>query len=575
MFKGIPKLKLLFFISILFWSIHLKGNSNTIDSIEVSESVSVHIDRKIYIAGENLLFSFYLLNTQSHELSKGSAIGYVVIQNENSDVIGHSQVKIENGIAAGAIYLPDTIKTGYYHVVAYTNYMRNLPDSNFFTSQILVANRFDSDFSSLILKNQSYKQADKIKCDSNVNSSVKISPSNLVLKKRDKANFTLKISNPDCRFIDLSISIKEKTINATSIAPSRPHYFKLSSDSNRLIYLKEDKYTELQGLLSDPASGKGLPNRQLILTTPDTTTNFNYTQTNEMGQFRFGISDYYADRELFIKIKDDVDELQPSKITFVPKFQGSNHIQTLAWPIDSSLINYIKRSQELIRIQKAFNQSPVQYIKKEAKASSPRLYRHPDYRVYPGEYIELKDFQEISREIIPTLRTRKTDNTYSSVHYDLIFKEILPSNSAFFVDGIFTNIASVIPFNSKEIKRIDVISSPWYYNNMKLWGVISIFSKNSLWKTITLTKGYYRMKADGFYEFPVLNHPNDEKKINLREPDFRQLLYWNSHYRLEKEKSAVFDFYTSDYAAKYLIKLSGITDKGEIIEENMEIEVID
>lgn len=575
MFKGLQRLKLLFFISILSWSIHLKGNSNTVDSIAVSESVSLHIDRKIYIAGENLLFSFYLLNTQSHELSKGPEIGYVVIQNESTDVIGHSQVKIENGIASGAIYLPDTLKTGYYHVVAYTNFMRNLPDSIFFAAQILVANRFDSDFTSLILKNQSYKQADTIKCDSNVNPTVKISPSNLVFKKRDKSSFTLNINNPDCNFIDLSISIEEKTSYLTNISPSQPHYFKLSSDSNRLIYLKEDKYTELQGFLFDPASGKGLPNRQLILTTPDTLTNFNYTQTNNNGQFRFGLSDYYADRDIFIKIKDDAEELPASKITLVPKFKGSNHIQTLAWPIDSSLINYIKRSQELIRIQKAFNQSPVQYIKKGAKASSPRLYKHPDYRVKPGEYIELKDFQEVSREIIPTLRTRKTDNTYSSVHYDLSFKEILPSNSAFFVDGIYTNIASVIPFNSKEINRIDVISSPWYFNNLKLWGVVSIFSKNSLWKTIALTKEYHRVKVDAFYEFPVLNRPNDEKTINSREPDFRQLLYWNSHYHLEKEKSAVFDFYTSDYAAKYLIKVSGITDKGEIIEEFMEIEVID
>lgn len=578
MVKGIQKLKLLFFIGILSSSIQLKGNSNITDSIIVSERIFLHIDRKIYIAGEDLLFSFYLLDTQSYELSKGTEVGYVVVQNENSDVIGQSQVKVENGIASGAIYLTDTLKTGYYHVIAYTNFMRNLPDSNFFVSQILVANRFDSDFSNLILKNQSYSQAKNGELDSNKHHLLTITPSKLILKKRNKSNFALEINDPDCDYIDISVSIIEippiEYKNTISLHPSQTSPT-ISFDSTGITYLKEDKYIEMHGFLFDPASGKKLPNQQLILTTPDTLTNFNFAQTNQMGQFRFAISDYYTDRELFIKIKDDTENDSPSKIVLTPKFLGTKQIQTLAWPIDSSLINYIKRSQELIRIQKAFNKKPILYPKKDTKVSAPRLYRYPEYSVYPGEYTELKDFSEISREIIPSLKTRKIDNNYSSVHYDANFKEYLPSNPAFFVDGIFTNIASIIPFNSKEINRIDVISTPWYFNNVKLWGVVSIYSKNNLWKTIAHTKDYLKVKTEGFYEFPTLNLPNYAKEINAREPDFRQVLYWNSHSRLKKENSTIFDFYTSDYAAKYLIKIFGITNMGKIIEEYMEFEVID
>ncbi|HEX2934832.1 MAG TPA: hypothetical protein VHO72_05725 [Bacteroidales bacterium] len=519
-----------------------------------------------------------MLNTQSHELSQGTEVGYVVIQNENSDVIGQSQVRIENGIASGAIYLADTLKTGYYHVIAYTNYMRNLPANNFFASQILVANRFDIDFTNLILKNQSYPKASNVKSDSTFRQSLTITPSGLILKKRDKANLIVKINEPDCDYMDLSISIIEappvENRNTTPIYPSQsPNSIKLNTDTNGVVYLKEDKYIEMHGFLSDPTSGKGLPNRQLILTTPDTLTNFNFARTNPKGQFRFALSEYYTDRELFIKITDESLNISTTKIVLTPKFQGIKPIQIFAWTIDSGLINYIKRSQELIRIQKAFNKSPIQYTKKVIKASPPALYRYPEYSVYPGEYTELKNFSEISREIIPSLKTRKSNNTYLSTFYDARFKEYLPSNPAFFVDGIFTDIASIIPLNSKEINRIDIISTPWYYDNLKLWGIVSIFTKNNLWKTITNTNGFFKIKTEGFYDYPTLNLADYTKKGNTREPDFRQLLYWNSHYHLKKDSPATFDFYTSDYAAQYLIKVSGITDKGEIIEEFMKFEV--
>lgn len=573
MIKELRIFKLLLFAILLCFSFYLKGNSkNKIDSIAVSESVFLHIDRSIYIAGENLLFGFYLVNTQSNHLSDGSEIGYVIVQNEKSVVIGKSQVKIENGIASGAIYLADTLKTGYYHVIAYTNYMRNMSNSNFFTSQILVANRFDLDFSDLIFKNQTYKQFEKMKSESNVQKTVKISPSDLFLKKQAKANFTLNINDSNCNYIDLSISVIEKTSNTTNVYPFIYQNFKLGSDSNRTVFLKEDKFTEMQGFLSDAATGKRLPHRQLILTTSDTLTNFNFAQTNQMGQFRFAISDYYADRDLYIKIKADADNNSTSKITLVPKFPGSKQVQTFAWPIDSNLINYIKRSQEIIRIQKAFNQSTILYTKNNNKISSPRLYKYPDYSVNPSDYAELKDFTEISREIVPSLKTRNTDNTYSAVLYDATFKEYLPSSPAIFVDGIFIdNINSIIHLGSKDIKRIDVISSPWYFNNLKLSGVVSIFTKNNLWKTIVNANDYFKIRLEPFFDFPLLN----AKKVNPREPDFRQLLYWNPHNRLSKGHPSKFNFYTSDYAAKYLIKVSGITDNGEIIEESIEFEVTD
>jgi uncharacterized protein YfaS (alpha-2-macroglobulin family) len=112
-----------------------------------SEKIYLQTDRDIYIAGENLFLKLYGLNSETGKPTIASKFAYIILRNEKSTIISAICVKLENNMTSGSIYLPDTLSTGRYQIVSFTNCMRNYGEQTFFTKEILIANRFDKDLS--------------------------------------------------------------------------------------------------------------------------------------------------------------------------------------------------------------------------------------------------------------------------------------------------------------------------------------------------------------------------------------------------------------------------------------------
>lgn len=554
----------------------------------ISERICLNTDRKIYIAGENLLFNLYLLDTKLNSLVSYPSIGYVVIRNKNGDVFGKSQVKIVNGKAAGAIHLSDTLQSGYYHVVAYTNFMRNGSPEIFFKSQIIIANRFDKDFFGLVSGQNSdssfTSQADEI-----ISAGVKrinIISDKTVYSKREKASLKINITDRNIKLLDFSISVVEKnSVEGTFAAKasivkareSKGVFFDVSERSEKPVYLAEDKYAEIMGRLTDQNTGNPVGYQVLYLSSPDTINNFKYTVTNSRGYFRFPLSDYYNGKDVFIKVKQKDGESLSPKIEIDSKFKVEGAFPFDPLPVDSSVISYLKNSQNIVRIQKSFALIQSAFKPLHLVSSVPLLFRVPDFTVAPSDFVELKDFVEIAREILPSVKIRKRDDVFYAEILDWQKRMFMSPKPLIFLDGILIDdVNQIIPYGTKDIKKVDVISSKWIVDHQVLEGVLSVNSFNNLWKNVTLNNNNLRFKAEAYYELPNLFQPNysivDAKS---REPDFRQLLYWNPNCKVSQGNAAAVEFYTSDYATSYLIKVTGISDKGELVEGYSEIEVND
>lgn len=615
-------LKFLLKYSVFFFLLIISSRSFAGKAIDsegetiISERVHLHIDRKVYIAGENLLFSFYLIDTKANHLASYSSIGYVCLRNQNGDIIGKSQVRLEKGIASGAIYLLDTLKTGYYQVSAYTNFMRNGSEDIFYKSQVLIVNRFEKDFFELINQNQN------ISLVTDTNKFISVAPINTAklnvipdkdsFGRREKVGIKLSITDNTFSLANLTISVVE---NNSVEQFEKGGNVKLATTARASVinrknqyFLAEDKYAELQGLVINEHNGKRICHQTLYLSTPDSFTNLKYAVTDSQGIFRFAIPDYYSGRDIFIKINENAEVVEEKeigtkavcphcgaallinngeinvkkehepitlKVLVDSKFQKGTAFNPEPWKIDSSFIDYLRNSQDIVRIQKTFSQIQNQHTNKSFLFRNSLLYTKADYKIFPSEYFELKDFLEISREIVPPLKVRKHDQTYTSEILDISRKEFLPANPLIFLDGVLIDeISQIISYGTKDIKKIEVIPSLCFIDSLKLNGILSVFSHNNLWKTVTENSKSLKLKAETFYEFPKLNIPDYSiTDIHSREPDFRQLLYWNPNYQLMADKSAKIEFYTSDNVTSYLIKVSGVTDKGEKIEAYSEFQV--
>ena len=89
------------------------------------EKAYLQTDRSQYSAGETIWFKAYVtLFEQQSILSK---LVYVTLSNAKGEVVEKRQYKLEKGMAAGELELPEALPAGEYAINAYTLWMLNFP----------------------------------------------------------------------------------------------------------------------------------------------------------------------------------------------------------------------------------------------------------------------------------------------------------------------------------------------------------------------------------------------------------------------------------------------------------------
>jgi hypothetical protein len=107
------------------------------------ESVFVNTDRELYVSGESVLFNVYLFSSGMPP-ERSSKFVYLLMRGEHEDIERFTLPLNEKNQSSGVIYIPDTLSSGVYQIIAFTNYMRNWGQDIFFTKELVVVNRFDT-----------------------------------------------------------------------------------------------------------------------------------------------------------------------------------------------------------------------------------------------------------------------------------------------------------------------------------------------------------------------------------------------------------------------------------------------
>ncbi|WP_420149830.1 TonB-dependent receptor plug domain-containing protein, partial [Spirosoma sp.] len=104
-----------------------------------TEKVYVQTDRDAYLVGETMWLKGYIFNGTTHEADTVSRVLYVDLIDPVAQRIRlRAQLRATNSYAPGQLDIPDSLRAGTYQLRAYTNFMRNYPETYYFNKTLTI-----------------------------------------------------------------------------------------------------------------------------------------------------------------------------------------------------------------------------------------------------------------------------------------------------------------------------------------------------------------------------------------------------------------------------------------------------
>lgn len=602
------------------------GHKGLFNWNEHQEHILLHTDRDIYIAGETVYFDFRL--TAGSAVFQQSRFAYLTLRGPHGS-INHIGFILENGRFQGAFFLSDTLSTGYYEIVAFTNWMRNFGEESYFRKTILIANRFDTKMALEGMGNDSggdgnyMNNGNSGSYGSNGNDSnhgnqlnngnppAGESPDSAARGtlretnmsddftclittegdsgKRQSQKLQLTFRNHEDPVVQASVRIVSKqSIDTEKLIAEAATLAKQTWPDNahaatgheiprhRNGFRMETSHQFVSGRVVSKNSRTPVSDARVILNTPDTSINILYVETDKNGTFNFSVNSFYYGRNLFLTV-DPATVAEAVEIVPDNKFQFSTPFMPTGFSGLAGKRDFIAESQEIVKINKLFGiGQPVFESAQSGQQMPARLFANPVYSISPSAFEPLTDLREISRELVSVWRIRAAGNGFTHALIGETTRTMLDGEPVVFLNGIISfDISPFIHLGSKQIHRIQIHNLDWVHGDMHFPGIVSIITTNDALTDIQIPETSVRRHLDSPRLATKYAHPMYENNhfANHDTPDLRQLRYWNPNVVPDERGLAELDWYTGDLAGSYLILVQAYTQNGHIRIFSKEIEV--
>ncbi|MEM9830537.1 MAG: hypothetical protein AAF944_07850 [Bacteroidota bacterium] len=337
-------------------------------------------------------------------------------------------------------------------------------------------------------------------------------------------------------------------------------------------FTQEDEMLLITGQVQVPQSRD--EEDRILLSIPGDDPYFEYSKITEDGGFAIPISRVYGLQNSILQYNSATDD-QPQRLqwkvdnTFAPpperKFTTPYSIADNDW---QRLVNSYQLRKQIQQGYYSIDEDTTVSASKIKKQF--RFYGAPNVRVNPNDYISLPSFEEICRELLPGVRLIKKKGKYDFDVFDPGSRSFLPNEPTLFLDGVpIQEKAYIIDFPPSEISFIETVNRRTYYGNVRLDGVVAVYTKQE--------KAYEEALA-GKAHFTSIPYYTSSAPFLLPDslavssPDFRTLLYWKPKISLG-DNNATFSVITADELGTYEVIVQGLTKQGKTVYEKAIFEV--
>ncbi len=517
------------------------------------ERIYLQTDKHLYLAGELIRIKLTTFDTKQIPLVF-SKIAYVELVR---DSVAQIQIKVAmtDGIGEGRMTLPPDLATGFYRLIAYTQYMRNEGMEVFFEKNVGIINTFQSGY----YPATGTEPVQAVSPDKqSAQNTVSIQPDKPVYKIRERGELVV-TGLPETVY-SLSVSLAGRDIiTPNSFPPTRLQNTATFSGE----YLPEYEGHIIKGTFIDNQTGKtGFDNTFLIpvLSFPGKGMRLFTGQKNETGEVLFFTTGNFGTKQIATTVYNADDKYRIDiKSPFVSHFPSKNMP-----PLTIDSMDYHQLLMRSVALQASHYFSPD--TDEAETVSEPTLIMKPANSYALDEYTRFTTMREVFIEFIANARFRRNDGKRElSVVVRKGIDFYFGSNPLVLLDGTpVANHELIYNYDPLSVEYINVYNTLCIFGGYTFEGVVELKTYRGQVSDLDFGKATQIIPYEGPQLPDKISNPDYsvQENRNSRLPDGRHTLLWNPDIRPAGQSTIRIPFDTSDLTGEFQATIEGITKEG-------------
>ena len=528
------------------------------------ERVYVSTDREVYVAGDAVWMSAYCVDAVSGRLSTFSKTAYVEIHSP-SGMVQTAKLALDGGRGAGRLTLPNTLPTGNYRLLAYTQLGASEEgfDPQTGARTLSVFNTFSTErlpdavtVAAEPPQAAGLPQAGPLE----VRTAGAASP---------RGTTRISVTNNGPSTIRFNLGVRhEDGIPA-------PRGQRIGDFVGGLKHLpalrgfREGFHPEYEGEIirarvsgTDEAGLREVSQKLAFISAPGSGENIYTESIGTDGQTAFYTSNIYGDHEMFLEI-EGVDRERVCHLELISPFLDLQPGDIPALTLSPSYAKALETRSFGMQLEKIFDADTLY----EALPLREHLVldRQECIRYNLDDYTRFPVMEEIFVEFIPEMRTRRVDGVQQiQVRVsDMLNNYYFPSGTALvLLDGVpVLDHAKILAYDPLLVKRIDIYPDSYLFGIRGFSGIVNFVTYKGTLPSMQFEDNVRIVDYQGC-SLPLAYTCAG---VGRDYPDFRQTLYWHPLLTLGPGETLEVECKTPAYGGRFEAVAEGLTEAGAAV----------